>query len=199
MDFSYQEIRKEVYQIVKKAAYSPRNVFSHTVWDFHIIPIVEHSMILGKKLKADLEILELAALLHDYACFIDRKHYETHHKIGAALAKKFLAKKNYPKEKIERVENCILNHRGSMRNVKKTIEEKILASADAMSHITEPADMFFLAYNVHGYKTLEGARWLKGKINRSWNKIMPEGKKLVKKDYELIMKILNETISRNAS
>ncbi|MFH1822404.1 MAG: hypothetical protein ABH830_01755 [Patescibacteria group bacterium] len=32
----------------------------------------------------------------------------------------------------------------------------------------------------------------KGKLNRSWDKIMPEGKKLVRDDYLLAMKIIRK-------
>jgi uncharacterized protein len=68
---NFQKIRGEVYNLVKEAAYSPKNKFTSTAWDYHIIPVVRHSLVLGKKLKADLEVLELAALLHDYACFVN--------------------------------------------------------------------------------------------------------------------------------
>ena len=182
-------------KIVKHACYSPKNKYGKSTWDYHISPAVKYSLILGKKLKADLEVLELSALFHDYACLISSKLYPKHHIHSAKLAEEILTKLNLPPDKIKRVKECILCHRASIKLGKKSIEAKILASADAMSHITELVDMFFLTFNIHGFNSHEGAKWLKAKLIRSWNKIMPQGKNLVRDDYKLALKILNKAIS----
>lgn len=193
---NFKKIKGEVYKLVKKAAYSPKNKFTSTAWDFHILSVVEHSLSLGRKLKADLEVLELSALLHDYACFTDASFYEEHHIHGACLAGELLKKLEVSQKKIETIQDCIMSHRGSVKLKKKTLEAKILASADAMSHISEIADLFYLAYGVHKYKTREGAEWLIGKLERSWAKIMPEGKNIVRKDYLIAMNILKRALEK---
>jgi len=192
----YKEIKDEIYKIVKDACFSPKNQFTYTVWDYHIVPVVEHGLVLGEKLNADLEILELSALLHDYASLVDFELYEQHHLHGAELAEKILKKFQFSQNKIDHIKECIISHRGSVRLDMKTIEAKILASADAMSHITELADMFYLTFGIHKYKTPEGSQWLKGKIERSWDKIMPEGKELIQDDYNLALKIINKAINK---
>lgn len=147
-------------------------------------------------MKADLEVLELAALLHDYANLVDAKKYaEEHHYYGAKFAEDILKNYSYPQKKIERIKDCILSHRGSKKIPHKSLESRILASADAMSHISELADMFFLTYGIHKFGSLEGSRWLRDKLNRSWQKTMKEGKKLIKKDYEIAIKILNKNVN----
>ncbi|MDD5071510.1 MAG: HD domain-containing protein [Patescibacteria group bacterium] len=196
--YNYKKAREEVRRMVKGACYSAKNNFSYTAWQYHILPVVKHSLVLGRKLKADLEVLELAAYLHDYAGILDYKLYKNHHLHGARLAGKILAKLNFPRERIKKVQECIISHRGSVRLEHKSKEAKILASADAMSHFTELADMFYLTFGIHGYKTLEGARWLKAKLERSWAKIMPEGRKIVRADYETAKKIINKAVSHNA-
>lgn len=196
MKYNYRKIRDEVYRIVEEAAYSDKNKFKSTVWEYHILPVVEHSLVLGKKLKADLEVLELASLLHDYASLINHRYYKKHHIYGARLAGRMLNEFGCPPKKIKKVQECIMCHRGSVPISRRTIEAKILASADAMAHITEIADIFFLAFNVHDYETYEGCVWLQGKINRSWKKIMPEGREVVKEDYETIQKIINKAVKR---
>ncbi len=192
--YNYQKIKKEVEKAVKKANDSKKNKFTYTVWRYHIQPVVKYSLMLGKKLKADIEILELSALLHDYASLVDKKLYKEHHLYSAKLADDILKKLKYPEEKINRIKECIISHRGSLKIKKKTVEAKILASADTMSHVVELVDMFYLTFGVHRKKTEEGARWLKGKLTRDWKKIMPEGKVLVKKEYDLAIKLLNKAI-----
>ncbi|MCX6796092.1 MAG: HD domain-containing protein [Candidatus Falkowbacteria bacterium] len=189
----YNYIRREVIKIVKNACAKRKNYFGSRTWEYHILPVVSHSLKLGKILKADLEVLELAALLHDYANLVDNKKFNSqHHKYGAIFAREILENLKLPENKINQVADCIYSHRGSLKIKAKTLEARILKSADAMSHITELADMFFLTYGIHRLGSLEGAKWLKEKLRRSWHKIMPEGKKLVREDYIMAIKILNK-------
>jgi HD superfamily phosphodiesterase len=197
--YDYKKIRKEVVRIVKKACESRKNYFGGRTWECHIVPVVNHSLKLGKILKANLEVLELAALLHDYANLVDKKRYSSqHHKYGAIFAKEILTSLQLPEDKINHIADCIYSHRGSVKIKAKTLEAKILKSADAMSHITELADMFSLTYGIHRFDSLTGAKWLKAKLKRSWSKTMPEGKKLVKEDYETAIKILDHAIKCKA-
>lgn len=191
---NYRKEIEKIRALAKRSCYSPKNGFTETAWEYHILPVVRHSLALGKKMKADLAVLEIAALLHDHAGITDMKLYPKHHIHGAKMAEKILNKLKFPKEKTEAVQQCILTHRGSIKLKHKTLEAKILASADAMSHITEPADMFYLVYGVHKYKTKKGAKWLKKKLERSWKKIMPEGKRMIEKDYNIIMNMLSKAL-----
>ena len=194
--YNYKQIKKEVSKTVKEACYSKNNKFGDTVWLYHIVPVVEHSLNLGRKLNGDLEVLELSALLHDYAGISNYKFYKNHHNQGAKIAGEMLREFNFPIDKIKKIKECIISHRGSVNLKKRSIEAKILASADAMSHITELIDMCYLTFNIHKYKTLEGAKWLKSKLARSWDKTMPAGKKLIKADYEQSLKMINKVIAR---
>ena len=63
-----------------------------------------------------------------------------------------------------------------------------------MAHITELADMFYLTYGVHKQKTKEGAEWLSAKLERSWNKIIPEGREMTSGDYVIAMKRIKKVI-----
>lgn len=189
--YNYQKIVKEVRKIVKEANDSPKNKFTRDVWPFHIKPVIKYSLILGKKLKADLEILELAALLHDYAGMKDSKMYKDHHIKGAELAEEILGRLKFPEEKIGTIKDVIISHRGSVKMKRKTIEAKILASADAMAHYCYIPDMFYLAYGIHNYDIVDGAEWLRGKLDRSWSKIMPEGRKIIKEKRKLFLKIID--------
>ncbi|MFA4941365.1 MAG: HD domain-containing protein [Patescibacteria group bacterium] len=192
--YNYKKIRDEVKRIVKDACYSANNNFSYTAWQYHIVPVAKHSLHLGKILKADLEVLELAAYLHDYSGILNYKFYKKHHLHSARLADKILNDLDFPSEKIDLIKKCIINHRGSVEMKKKSLEEKILASADAMSHFTELADMFYLAFGIHKYKTREGAKWLGEKLERSWKKIIPIGRKMIKSEREISKKIILKAI-----
>jgi|WetSurMetagenome_2_1015567.scaffolds.fasta_scaffold00657_7 putative nucleotidyltransferase with HDIG domain len=194
MEYNYQKILKQVKKIVLTANNSRANKYGPTVWTYHLEFVASYSLKLAKKLKADKEIVELAAYLHDYASLINFKNAKNHHVVGAEEAKKILTKLGLPEEKITAVAYCILNHRGSVSLIKKTKEEKIIASADAMSHFSCAPDMFLLAYKIHKFETYEGAVWLKNKLKRSWNKIIPEGQKMIKNKKNLFYKVLDQVL-----
>jgi len=172
--YNYRKIKNKIAKTVKAVNYSPANPYKDTCWQFHILPVVKHSLRLGRKSKADLEIVELAALLHDLAAITDKKFIENHHIHGASMAEKLLSDSGLPEGKIKKVSLCILNHRGSSPGKRESLEEKILASADAMSHFTELADMMYLVYGIHKLRTKPGAVWLKNKLERSWKKLCPK-------------------------
>jgi uncharacterized protein len=135
-------------------------------------------------LQADEEIVEIAALLHDIAGIKDRDNYENHHLLGAEEAEKILKGFNYPQEKIEKIKHCILTHRGSKSIKRETLEAECVASADAMAHFdTIPALLHFVFVRL-GMDVDEGTKWLRDKLDRSWTKLIPEAKEIVKDKYE---------------
>ena len=68
---------------------------------------------LAKKYKADIEIVELGALLHDIAMPSELGPREEHNIYGAEIAEELLTKFNYPEDRKNRVKECVLRHRGS--------------------------------------------------------------------------------------
>ncbi|OIO08474.1 hypothetical protein CO115_00950 [Candidatus Falkowbacteria bacterium CG_4_9_14_3_um_filter_36_9] len=197
MTYNYNKIRNKVRDLVKKACYANKNIYTHTVWPYHIIPVVGHSLFLAKKLGADKEAVELAAYLHDYSSLLDHNTAKDHHNHSSLLARKILTGLKYPEEKIKEVVYCIYTHRGSIKLKRETLEAKIVASADAMSHISDLADMFYLTFGVHKYQTRKGVAWLKKKINQSWQKIMPAGREIIKDDYKIAMQIIKKAEKRS--
>ncbi len=88
------------------------------------------------------------------------------------------------------IEQCILTHRGSV-NVEKTSPEKIcVASADAMAHIDQVASLFYYVYNEKKLSIDDGRIWIKEKLERSWNKLCPQAKEIIKDKYFCVLKIL---------
>jgi len=106
-------------------------------WNLKIhIPEAEKWLdyIFKKYPEADKEILLLSVWLHDIG------HYpiiegQDHAIISEKIAKDFLEKENYDKEKAKRVLHCIRSHRN--RDVKpETLEAKLMCLVDSASHFT---------------------------------------------------------------
>ncbi len=186
---------KKIEKLVKRTCRKESNPFSDApfsdaVFRYHIDSVVKYSRLLAKKLKADEEVAVLGALLHDFASITHKDLYPEHHIHGTRLAEEILKKYNYPKEKIEAVKHCVYTHRGSRKIPRKTLEAKIVASADAMAHFDNVNALFHAGYVTFGLDVDNGTKWVLDKLERSYKKLLPEGKKMVERKYKEIKRAM---------
>lgn len=92
---------------------------------------------LAKAEKADLTIVQYAALLHDIGRSEEDKNKGKipHEKIGADMAKKILKDMGIDKGIIDQVTHCILTHRYREKTHPETNEAKVLFDADKLDAI----------------------------------------------------------------
>lgn len=159
-------------------------------WNNHIKYVFKHSHDMAIKRGADIEVCELAALLHDIAMAADFGPREDHANYGAQMAHSILTELNYPKDKMELVEKCVLHHRHSWAKPRETMEEQILADADVIAHLDSIPSLFSLAYNKIGLPMEEGRDFVKRKLLGDYDKLSPEGKKELQERFDTIMNIL---------
>jgi uncharacterized protein len=105
-------------------------------WD-HTERVYRLCLRIGRKEKADLGVLKLAALLHD----IGREEEDRssgricHGRSGAALAGKLLERHGLDRAAVRSVVHCIRSHRFRKRAVPRTLEARILFDADKLDSI----------------------------------------------------------------
>lgn len=124
---------KKIIEIVKnKLTCSAHNLD-------HVFRVYNMCRLLAKYEKnVDLEVLIIAALLHDIARVeesSDKTGEIDHAILGSEIAENILIDLNYEKEKIEKIKHCIVTHRFRTGNEPKTIEAKILFDADKLDVI----------------------------------------------------------------
>lgn len=181
---------KDIKDLVESACKSENNKFGYGIWTHHIVSVVEYSIQLADKVGADKEVVEIAALLHDYASIKDYAMYKEHHIHGADEADKILTGYDYPVDKIDRVKECIISHRGSVLVDKSSLEAICIADADAIAHIVNVPSLLFLTYSQKGMSIDEGKKYVLGKLERSWNKLSDIAKELIKPEYEAALLVL---------
>lgn len=184
-------ITKKVEQLVKKTCLKATNAYGHGSWSHHISEVVKYSKMLAKKLNADEEIVEIAALLHDYGSVINKDWMPEHHIHSTRLAEEILRKYNYPEDKIKKVKHCIIAHRASKNIPRETIEAKIVASADALAHFDKVNSLLYFVFVKQKMGINEGTKWVSDKLDRSWKKLMPEAKDMIKEKYKAMKLILS--------
>ncbi len=183
---------KKYYDLIQRQA----EVFDKTqncnvgqTWNYHLYPVIKNALMLADKYGADKDIVELAALFHDYADLIDLSNRNNHHILGAALAEEILTQDKFPQEMIDRVKQCIKNHRASVKMDKYSIEEICVADADAMSHLDNVVELIcWRAYL--GEDIMTANAFVKNKITKSYNKMSEKTQVFIKDKYDAIMKVL---------
>ncbi|MBN2095623.1 MAG: HD domain-containing protein [Candidatus Aenigmarchaeota archaeon] len=183
-------IAEEARNLVESACRSENNAYGYGAWTHHIESVVKYSKALARKTGGDEEICELGALFHDYSSVLDKELYPEHHIHSARLAGEVLYSMYYPEDRIKRVQHCILAHRASKNIPRETLEAEIVASSDAMAHFDNVASLLYLAYTKHEMGIDEGRDWVLGKLERSWEKLMPEAQEMLSEKYEAIKKAL---------
>lgn len=159
-------------------------------WEDHIKYVVDNAVYLAKEYGADVEIVELGALLHDIAMPSNIGPREEHHIYGAEIAEELLLKYNYPQDRIERVKQCVLNHRGSKDLPRNTLEEECVADADVMAHFDSIPSLFSLAFKELDLDLKEGTEYVKNKLERDYTKLSDRTKVLLQERYKNIMGVL---------
>ena len=160
-------------------------------WKDHIVPVVNYAKKLAKILEVDMEIVELAALLHD----IGRLKFggKDHDITGVPEAEKILKEHDYPQDVIDEVKHCIESHRGSKNIPPRTIIAKIITNADAMAHFDAIPTFFYWRSKKDSFE--EAFKWVDEKIERDWNKklTLPEAREMMEEKYKAIKLILDST------
>lgn len=107
-------------------AYLPKHVFESEKWAKRILK--DHP-------EADKEVVLLAIWLHDIGQAVDGEGKD-HAVESEKETRRFLTKLGLGKERVEKVAHCVRAHRNK-DVAPKTLEAKILAAADSVSHMTD--------------------------------------------------------------
>ena len=125
-----------VEQIKKRAKKFFSNSKGSHNWE-HTLRVYNLCLHIGEKENADMEILKIAAILHDIGReYQDRSNGKIcHAEKGAQLARELLFEFKIEKEKINKIIHCIETHRFRGNKAPKSKEAKILFDADKLDSI----------------------------------------------------------------
>lgn len=148
--------------------------------------------------KADRQIVLISCWLHDIAYYYAKNNRDIsiirnrHHIRGAEIAGNFLKKYRLNLIDTDMIEKCILNHRNIFPYKPKTLEEKIVAVADTVSHFES---IFFLTYfKINPQASFRDmVRDNLRELEQDWRDLalLPKSKRLVEKEYRVIKKLLS--------
>lgn len=158
--------------------------FYSLFWDIHVKPVIEYSRQMAEKYGADMEVVWLGALLHDIARLTEE---EPHDEIGSEKAYGILLENGFDADIAEKVKNVVLRHRCKQHSP-ETLEEKIVASADAMAHFLPPFYIWIGKYSNKNFSEI--IEKYRSKIERDFNDkiFFEEERRIVEPQYEILKK-----------
>ena len=161
---------------------------NYDFWNQHIKYVYNEAINLSKRYNADLEIVSLGALLHDIELIKNVGTRAEHHINGKKLSEEILLKYNYDKLKLEKVLDCVYNHRSS-KNA-HTLEELCVADADILAHFDNIPMLFNSAFNRNNIDLNEIDEWMKNCLDKDFNDLSEKTKEWYREKYEAIKDIV---------
>lgn len=183
-------IVEKITEVVREKSerYKAEDAAGYDFWANHIRYVYDEATKLAEKYGADIEIVQLGALLHDIA-LIDRVGTKVdHHENGRKIADEILTAQGYPEERKERVLNCVLHHRSS-KNA-ENIEEICVCDADVLAHF-DNIPMLISAAIKAGLKSPEEIReFLKGAFEKDFNDLSEKTRPGFEERYRMIIEVV---------
>lgn len=130
-------------------------------WLDHTERVVKIAKYLGKQENADLEIIEIASIMHDIG-----RQEETrtkwkicHATYWAELAKNILKDLEFDEDKIDKIHHCIYTHRSRNNNNPESIEAKVLFDADKIDSLWATGIARLFMFASHVWAKLHNDKW----------------------------------------
>lgn len=182
-------IIQKVKKFVESECRKPTSKYGYGPFRYHLPAVVKYAQKLADELGGDREIIIIAAWLHDIGSII--KGRKDHHLTGAQIAEKKLKEFDFPRERIEKVKECIISHRGSQKIKPKTLEAQILVEADTISAFNDLSGLFECAYLYEKLSRPKAQESVKRKLENKWQQLrFKKSKDLVRPKYKAAILLL---------
>ena len=167
-------------------------------YDVHLLPAAKSAEeILALYPAADRNVVLPAIWLHDIAK-ISQKNREgfegihpAHHKEGADMAAEIMSDYKVDPKVTKKITNCILRHRNSGNYKAETLEEKVVAAADTLSHFRS---VFYLIHHkFHPESTIAEMKEKQlSKLGRDWEdlNLLPKVQPLAENEFKVLKKLM---------
>lgn len=182
-----------VHNLVEKAYTTSPTSFGLWMWKNHVPIVALYTEELCKKYTANPDLAVAGALLHDLGDAFVHRHADEHEDISRTKAIEILTSAEYSQEEIQEViEVIIAPHSCKDGFFPASIEGKVLATADALAHLTTDFYVQFTWMHLPENKTYEEfIKWVTEKLDRDFhNKIFfDEVRSEVKARYEALVEV----------
>jgi tRNA (guanine37-N1)-methyltransferase len=110
--------------------------WSDWLFEHHVLVVAQYAHRLARKYKADSDICRAAGMLHDIADAVMSRFNPEHKEVSARIARGFLEDSGFSAKEIKTVvDDAMAYHSCRDGNIPRSLEGKVVATADAMAHL----------------------------------------------------------------
>jgi uncharacterized protein len=173
----------ELYQAKNES----RAKWADWLYGTHVFTVANEAGVLAERFHAEKELAMAAGMLHDIADAVVSREDPGHEETGARIAKEFLQDSGFADDEIGIIVDDAMKFHGCHGgNMPQTLEGKVMATADAVVHLTSDfyghcVDVLKKEMSVHGIR-----KWALPKLERDFNDkiFFDEIRTAVRPDYE---------------
>jgi len=181
----------EIREFVQRACQAEANIFGPAFFRQHVGVVAECCAQLAKCLRADAEVVELAAHLHDLSAVCDPATLPNHAQASAEMAVQILSERGYSSAGVAAVARAIASHSEPLAPGISSPEEVCLSNADAAARIIRPAYWLYFAFVVRKQGFAEGRQWLRLLFERQWGMLVEPARELIGARYAATIELLS--------
>ncbi len=161
----------QVAKLVEQAYLSSKQNIALWMWQNHLQFVAQKASELSDKFNANADLAVAGAFLHDFGDAFVSRHADNHEEISKQESIKVLQKADYSSQEIQEIlEKIIAPHSCYEGNMPETLEGKVLATADALAHLTTDFYVQFAWKNMPDGKSYqEFLVWVGEKLERDFN------------------------------
>ncbi len=185
------KLRLDIESLYKQKL-ATRDPWADWLYDNHVLVVAKYAKDLAKKYKANVQLSEVAALLHDIADYKMSRDNPKHEEESLGIARQLMKESGYSQDEIELVvDDAARFHSCHDDERPKSTEGLILATADSLAHLK--TDFYiFSTQALAQTNTLEDIKdWVLKKIERDLNNKISfdEEREDARPDYDLIKEL----------
>lgn len=185
-----------VAELVGVAYRNSPEPFAQWMWQNHVPVVAKKTEELALQFNADVDIAVAGAWLHDFGDVFVHRHAADHEDVSKNEAVKILKQANYSEIEIEKVlQEVIAPHSCRDGFLPTTLEGKVMATADALAHLTTNFYVQFAWKHLPENKTFaQFIAWVTAKIERDFHTkiFFDEIKEVVRFRYDALKEIFVE-------
>lgn len=184
---------KSKVNVLYQAKKEDRADWAVWLYESHVFIVAEEAGRLAERYGANKELCMAAALLHDLADAIMSREDPKHEAMSAEMAYEFLHETGYSKEEIAIIVDDALKYHGCRdKNFPLTLEGKVVATADAVAHLTTNFYEHCVDVLKKELSKAEIKKWALAKLERDFNNKIQfdEVREAMKPNYEKLKAFL---------
>lgn len=187
---------EQVADLVRQAYEESSQDFAHWVWKNHLPFVAEKAKELSKQFGANEDLAVAGAWLHDFGdAFVDR-HDPSHGETTEREVIRVMHDAGYDEDEITTViEQVLKPHSCRDGNLPETMEGKVMATADALAHLSTDFYLQFAWMHLPTDKTfVEFLDWVNEKIERDFHKkiFFDEVREQVRERYQSLQNVFQK-------